>query len=194
MSLAVTPLTDDELDRLDDFFYSDAAPEESLDLIGVHGLLCAINIGPEAIPTEEWMEVIFNSEEPKWRDAGEKAEIEGLLLQLSKEIGSTLYNDEELDVPCELTIVPEDGEDLSDLVAWTQAFMEGVFLREEQWLDGPQADLAAELLLPFMVVSDLFEEKEIKQMRKDKSICAGMCAQIPELLVDMFLMFHAPEK
>ncbi|MCV6589806.1 MAG: YecA family protein [Marinobacterium sp.] len=194
MSYAVTPLTDDELDRLDDFFYSDAAPEESLDLIGVHGLLCAVNIGPEKIEADEWLDVIFNGEEPQWQSAGEKTEIEDLLLRLAKEIGSTLYNDEELDVPCDLTIVPEPGEDLSDLVAWTQAFMEGVFLREELWLDGPQADQSAELLLPIMVISDLFDEKEMKQMRKDKSICAGMCAQVPELLIDLFLLFHAPEK
>ena len=194
MSYAVTPLTDDELDRLDDFFYSDAVPEETLDLIGVHGLLCAINIGPEAIPQEEWMDAIFDGETPSWQSDEEKAEIEDLLARLSKEIASTLYNDEALDIPCELTIVPEKGEELSDLVAWTQSFMEGVFLREEQWLDGPQADLAAELLLPFMVISDLFEEKEMQQMRKDKSICAGMCAQLPELLIDLYLMFHAPEK
>jgi len=194
MSYAVTPLTDDELDRLDDFFYSDAVPEEALDLVGVHGLLCAINIGPETIPNEEWLGAIFNNEEPNWASPEEKAEIEGLLSNLSKELGSTLYNDQELDVPCELTIVPDEDEDLSDLVAWTQAFMEGVFMREEQWLDGPQAELAAELLLPFMVVSDLFDDRDLQQMRKDKSICAGMCTQIPELLVDLYLMFHAPEK
>lgn len=194
MSYAVTPLTDDELDLLDDFFYSDAVPEESLDLIGVHGLLCAVNISPEKIAPQEWLQAIFDGNEPKWQDAGQKAQIEGLLEQLNKEIGSTLYNDQELDVPCELSIVPEQGEEISDLTAWTQAFMEGVFLREEQWMEGPQEELAAELLLPFMVISDLFDEAEFTKMRKDKAICAAMCAQIPELLIDLYLMFHAPEK
>lgn len=194
MSYAVTPLTDDELDLLDDFFYSDAVPEESLDLIGVHGLLCAVNISPEKIEPPEWLQAIFDGNEPNWQDAGQKAQIEGLLEQLNKEIGSTLYNDQELDVPCELSIVPEQGEEISDLTAWTQAFMEGVFLREEQWMEGPQEELAAELLLPFMVISDLFDEAEFTKMRKDKAICAAMCAQIPELLIDLYLMFHAPEK
>lgn len=194
MSYAVTPLTDDELDQLDDFFYSDSVPEESLDLIGVHGLLCAISICPEQIPQQEWLDAIFDGQSPAWKDEQEKAQIEGLLAQLLKEITATLYNDQEPDVPCELTIVPDKGEDISDLTAWTQAFMEGVFLREALWMEGPQEELAAELLLPFMVISDLFEEAEFQKMRKDKAISAAMCSQIPELLIDLYLLFHAPEK
>ncbi|MBY4678723.1 YecA/YgfB family protein [Marinobacterium arenosum] len=193
MSLSVTPLTDDELDLLDDFLFSDAVSEETLDLIGVHGLLYAVNISPEPIARDEWLSVIFD-EQPNWESDAQKAKIEGLLEQLNKEISASLYSDEGVDIPCDLTLEPEEGEEVSDLVIWTQAFMEGVFMREEQWFSGAHEEAAAELLLPFMVVSDLFEEPEFQKMRNDKRIAAAMCAQLPELLIDLYLLFHAPEK
>ena len=50
------PLSDDELDRLETFIFSDVVSEDSLDLIGIHGFLCALNISPVPADEEEWMD------------------------------------------------------------------------------------------------------------------------------------------
>ena len=43
-------ITEDELDTLEEFLFSPAVSEEALDLIGAHGLLCAVNISPSDVP------------------------------------------------------------------------------------------------------------------------------------------------
>ena len=72
--------------------------------------------------------------------------------------------------------------------------MEGVFTQEEAWFSPKTEQDVAEMLLPVMVASELFEEEEITAIRDDEKLCAEMCAQIPELLIDLYLYFHAPEK
>ncbi|MFC6672556.1 YecA family protein [Marinobacterium aestuariivivens] len=190
------PLNDDELDRLEDFLFSEAVSEESLDLIGIHGLFCALAIAPEEVPEQQWLELLFDGE-PKWQSDAEKKEITALLRQWYQSISSDLYNDEEIDLPCDasLELDEEDREvGIAPLTLWAEAFMEGVFLHEELWFAPEREEQVAELLLPIMLASDLFDEDEIKQIRKDKRLSEQMVAQIPELLVDLYLVFHAPEK
>jgi len=195
MTLSSThALTDDELDQLEDFLYSDQVSEDSLDLIGAHGLFCALNISPTPIEEADLQALLFD-DEPQWSSEAQKATITDLLNRLYKEISSNLYSDGEIELPFELSLDPEDGEDIAPLAWWAQAFMEGVFTQEEAWFntDGAEQEVA-EMLLPIMVASDLFDEDDINKIRNDEKLCAEMCSQIPELLIDLYLYFHAPDK
>ncbi|EAR60936.1 YecA family protein [Neptuniibacter caesariensis] len=186
-------LTDAELDQLDDFLYSDQVSEDCLDLVGVHGLFCALNISPSPIAEETWMELVFDGT-PNWTSEEQQKEIMGLLKRFHQSIGANLYSDGEIELPCELSLDAEDDEDISPLAWWSQAFMEGVFNQEELWFGSKSEEEVAEMLLPVMVASDLFDEDDINKIRDDEKLCAEMCSQIPELLVDLYLFFHAPEK
>ena len=186
-------LTDAELDQLDDFLYSDQVSEDCLDLVGVHGLFCALNISPSPIAQETWMELVFDGT-PNWTSEEQQKEIMGLLKRFHQSIGANLYSDGEIELPCELSLDAEDDEDISPLAWWSQAFMEGVFNQEELWFGSKSEEEVAEMLLPVMVASDLFDEDDINKIRDDEKLCAEMCSQIPELLVDLYLFFHAPEK
>ena len=95
-------------------------------------------------------------------------------------------------MPCELTLITDNEE--SELEIWAQAFMEGVFMREDEWFgEGSDKEEAiAELMLPIMVASNLFEEKEFTEIRKNRVISEQMANEIPEILVDLYLLFHAP--
>ncbi|MGI1668894.1 MAG: YecA family protein [Neptuniibacter sp.] len=186
-------LTDDELDQLEEFLYSDHVSEDSLDLIGAHGLFCALNISPNPLEESDLQTLLFDSE-PKWASDDQKQTITALLNRLYAEIGTNLYSDGEIELPCELSLDPEEDDDISPLAWWSQAFMEGVFTQEEAWFNKGTEQDVAEMLLPIMVASDLFDEADINKIRDDEKLCAEMCAQIPELLIDLFLYFHAPEK
>ena len=59
-ALTHAELSDAELDELEDFLYSDAVSEDSLDLVGVHGLFTACNISPKAVSEQEWSELVFD--------------------------------------------------------------------------------------------------------------------------------------
>lgn len=186
-------LTDDELDQLEEFLYSDQVSEDSLDLIGAHGLFCALNISPNPLDEADLNTLLFDTE-PKWQSDEQKQKITNLLNRLYKEIGSNLYSDGEIELPCELSLDPEEDDDISPLAWWSQAFMEGVFTQEEDWFNKNTEQDVAEMLLPVMVASDLFDEDDINKIRNDEKLCAEMCAQIPELLIDLYLYFHAPDK
>ncbi|MET3999832.1 uncharacterized protein ABIE60_001825 [Marinobacterium sp. MBR-109] len=185
-------ITEEELDRLEEFLFSDAVSDEALDLIGAHGFLCALNISPEPVAESEWLEQLFDGE-PEWASAEEKTEILSLLRKLYQTIGNDLYNDQEILLPCELSLEPEEDEEMTELTIWAQSFMEGVFLKEEQWF-GEDEETVAGLLLPIMVASDLFEDEEIRDISDDRALREEMCVQIPEVLIDLYLHFHAPEK
>ncbi|MBT3147411.1 YecA family protein [Neptunomonas phycophila] len=186
------PLTDDELDLLETFIFSESVSEDSLDLIGIHGFLSAISICPEPVPTEEWQEAIFDGE-PNWSEPGQKDAISALLVRWKNEIHNSLYSDTELEMPCDLTL-ESDGDEEAELEIWAQAFMEGVFLREDAWFNEDKEEVTAELMLPIMVASNLFDEPEFTEIRNNKRLANQMANEIPDILVDLYLAFHAPEK
>lgn len=194
MSLSTfKPLSEDELDTLDDFLYSDAVSEDSLDIVGVHGLLSACIISPKSVPESTWLDLILDSE-PNWASVEQRDEILGLLRRFYATIELNLYSDQEVELPCDLTLVPEEDEEQSALTWWSQAFMEGVFINEKDWFEHQQEEQAAELLLPIMVISELFDDPEMTQMLSNEALCEEMAQQFPELLVDLYLLFHSPEK
>lgn len=192
MTANIALITEEELDRLEEFLFSPAVSDEALDLIGAHGFLCALNISPEPTAEAAWMEQLFDGE-PNWSSDNEKHEIQELLRKLYRTIGNDLYNDQEILLPCELTLEPEDDEDGTELTAWAQAFMEGVFQHEDAWF-GQEEETVAGLLLPVMVASDLFEDEDVEEINRDRALREEMAVQIPEVLVDLYLLFHAPNK
>ncbi len=192
MTAKIALITEEELDRLEEFLFSPAVSDEALDLIGAHGFLCALNISPEPIAEAEWLEQLFDGE-PEWSSEAEQSEIVELLRKLYRTIGNDLYNDQEILLPCELSLEPEDDEEMTELTTWAQSFMEGVFLKEDAWF-GQDEETVAGLLLPIMVASDLFEDEEVREISQDRSLREEMCVQIPEVLVDLYLNFHAPDK
>lgn len=183
-----TPLSEAEIDELEAFIFSDAVSEEALDYIGIHGLLLALAICPEQVPSQQWLEVIFDGL-PGYADDEQKQRIEGMLLREYAALTEELNQEEPPELPCDLVL--DDEEQL--LQAWAQAFMEGVFLREEQWFSQREEEVA-ELLLPIMLASELFDDPELLQMQKDRKLCQQLCQEIPELLTDLYLFFRVPEE
>lgn len=193
-TLKSTPLNDDELDRLEAFIFSDVVSEDSLDLIGIHGFLCALNISPRETEQSEWLSVLFDGE-PNWVNDQQRDDITSLLIRWKNTIRSDLYNDCELDMPCDLSLEPNETDDV-ELEIWAQAFMEGVFLNEEEWFSEgtDKEESVAELMLPIMVASNLFDEPEFTEIRDNENLADQMVNEIPDILVDLYLLYHAPEK
>lgn len=181
-----TPLNEDEVDLLESFLFSDAVSEEALDYPSLHGLLTAVAICPQQIPDAEWLESLFDGQ-PQYANAERQAQIEGLLQREYLGICEELDHEEPPELPCDLSL---DEDSL--LTVWCQGFMEGVFMREEAWF-GEQEEEVAELLLPIMIASELFEDDpELQKMRKDQSLIQGLCEEIPDLLTDLYLLFRVP--
>ena len=192
MNQSVALISEDELDQLENFLDSEAVAETALDLVGAHGLLCALNIAPVKVDESTWMTLIFD-ETPNWSSAEQQAEIENLLRKLNSTIANDLYSDQEIYLPCDLSLETEEEDEIPEITLWAEAFMEGVFSNEEAWFSDDEESVAG-LLLPIMVASDLFDEGEVKDIRKDRALSEEMCEQIPEILIDLYLQFNAPDK
>ncbi len=181
----------DQLQRLQQFLDADDLHDEALDYMAACGYLAALSVSPEEVSSEEWLAELF-AETPNYADDQQQADIVGTLEELKSRIARELASDEDLELPCELSL--GDEPDYSDLRSWCIGFMEGVFLREEAWFENDE-ELVSELLLPVMVGSGLFaEEPEFAEIDKDQDMVEDMMEHIPGVLTQLFLLFHAPEE
>ncbi|MEL0636824.1 MULTISPECIES: YecA family protein [Marinomonas] len=191
--MANQPLDDLELDTLEAFLESDRVHEECQNFVMAHGFLTALAICPITISEEQWLPVIFE-DTPKFESEKEEKHILQLLSRLSLEIQKELESEDEFVIPCEIEM-GSSAEELSELQEWTTGFMEGVFMTEKHWFDSEKEEVIAELLLPIMVASDLFDDEEVVQIRQSEKLTKSCIDQIPDVITDLFLVLRTePEK
>ena len=87
-----------------------------------------------------------------------------------------------------------ENYDNEALANWCTGFMVAHFLNEEAWFEANEQEVG-ELLLPILLASSLFDdEQEFKDIRKDSQLTEDMCSQIPEVLMELYLIFNSPEE
>ncbi|MCE8016407.1 YecA family protein [Halomonas sp. MCCC 1A17488] len=183
-------LEDDELERLDEFLDSERVDPDALDLISAHGFLVALAVAPREIEAAAWVAELFHGE-PSFTDDAERSEILGLLEKLRGNAIDTLEQGGLPELPFELTLdgsVPEE----TPIGDWCAGFMEGVFLDEAAWFEQDEETVAT-LLLPFMALSGLFDdEPDMADMTADTARLESLAAQLPDLVLDLYLHYRVP--
>ena len=167
-----------------------AVDEGTLDYHGVHGFITALTICPVELTQEETFDAIFDGT-PSIPES-DKIRLDELLSHVVMEIDRG-FNDEEkgFTLSCEEEL---DNHDDDALANWTIGFMVAHLLNEDSWFIQNEQEVC-ELLLPIMLASGLFDnEKEFKEIRKDQQLTEDMCSQIPEVLMELYLMFNSPEE
>jgi len=158
------------------------ASEDTLDYAATHGLVCAVVAGPE-IPEAEWLGAVFDGE-PDFPETGQGARCIELLRLLHEDVAHRFYGNDRIQLPCPLRPGHERLE------SWSVGFMEGVFLREEEWLGDGVDEQIPHLLLPVMVESDLIDLPETHEIRRNRVLREAMVKELPENLTDIYLLFH----
>lgn len=191
--MAHQPLDDLELETLENFLESDQVHEECQNFVMAHGFLTALAVCPSVIQEDQWLPVIFE-ETPTFDNEKQEKQILQYLARLFTDIQKELESEDGFMVPCELEMA-ESVEELSELQEWATGFMEGVFMTESHWFESEKEEVVAELLLPIMVASDLFDDEEVVQIRTSEKLTNSCIAQIPEVVTDLFLVLRTePEK
>ena len=110
--------------------------------------------------------------------------------KISDELKDNLMQGIDIDPPYSAEAKNEEKNHYEDCIAsWSAGFIEGFFHNEEAWfLKG--AEIAAELLLPIMSLSGLFESNEFQEIRSNDKLMCQFEEIIPEQLVDIFLFYH----
>ncbi|MEW6445474.1 MAG: YecA family protein [Pseudomonadota bacterium] len=131
MSNIPAPITDAEVEELENFLFSEQVPEESMTLSEIDGFLTALAVGPAVVPPSEWLPVIWQGEGPVFESPTEVERVLGLLLALNARIVETIQKDELAPM---FNIEPQDdGSELMTPDGWCWGFMQGVLLREDDW-------------------------------------------------------------
>lgn len=159
--------------------YLDARQDDALTWVETHGLLCALACGPQ--PASGWQALVSEEDLPDG--------IADALEALRQRLHSRLGLGESLTLPCRLD--PYEDNEGRDLASWCTGFMAGVTAMEESWHEGGDERLV-EKLLPFLLISGLDEDPELDRLWQDSRLVRQMALGIPDLIEELFLLFHAP--
>lgn len=139
------PLTERELDALDDLLAPGVARGVAMPLAALHGFLAGVACAPEPIAEERWLPVALGADLGK-ADAATREQATALLLALRHEIESGLLAEHGIE-----PILDEDDRRRPDFRQWARGFLKGAALAAPSW-EAAGAEDAERLLLPFVLV------------------------------------------
>lgn len=144
------PLSDEELDELEDFLSSDTVPDTTMNLYALDGYLTALAVGPRPQLPDHWLPRVWGEGEyPAFASMEEAQRVMELLLrQLSGIIGQLQEAPEQF----EPLLYEHQMEGRSYLIPdeWCRGFMQAVDAASADWaplLGGPAGDLLVPILM-----------------------------------------------
>lgn len=157
--------------------------EVSLTWVETHGLITAMAVGPSIV--ENWFDICRQDDEPL------PLAVREALTKLLQLLASQIAAEDGISLPCKLD--PYEDLEGSDLASWCLGFMSGVAMGEADWYPESKEEEAAQLLLPFVLIAGLDEDPELDELWQNTKVVREMAVNIPGLLEELFLLYHAPE-
>ncbi len=178
-------LNNDEIEALEDILFAEPWGEESLDFFGLHGVVCASVVGPRALDSTDMFRLATGLESVSSKDV--PATFATLTGKLAQGLAHALDMGQSLELP-----EPEDGDPMNALENWCAGFVDSFLEHEDDWLAGDESG-TAELMVPMLTLSGLFDDEDFRRAREDEKLVQQMTDAIPDALTDLYLRFHAPE-
>lgn len=129
------PLSDAEIDELDDFLMSEGMPENSMDISTLDGFFAALVLNPDIIMPSEYLPWIWDMEEgedaPAFASLEQANHILELIMRYYNGVLTAIGNDDF--APLFYTLAQEDDSEFFDAEGWCMGFMHGVFLFVDPW-------------------------------------------------------------
>tara|TARA_R110001606_G_scaffold21302_9_gene75332 strand:- start:16778 stop:17308 length:531 start_codon:yes stop_codon:yes gene_type:complete len=148
--------------------------------VELHGLICALAVGPCDGPGDFAAALEMELDEP----------VTQALEELRARTITDMLSGERVMLPCLLD--PYREEDGADLASWCAGFLSGMILHEERWY-GEQEEDVAMMLLPVMLISGLDDDPALDELWNDTALVRQMANGLPDLLEELLLHFQGPE-
>jgi uncharacterized protein len=178
MDLA-NPLTDEELDELDDFLMSEATGEDAMDISMLDGFLTALSIGPNNLPPSQWLPVVWGSS-MAWQSQAQANRMTTLVLRHANDILLYLRGEPESFDPL-LYQREKDGRTISIIDEWCTGFVRGMALDEEGWRPLMEAEEGEDMLYPILLYgtetgwAELEAHPELESRHEEYVASLGEC-------------------
>jgi uncharacterized protein len=132
------PLSDEEIEELDDFLLDAEGIDESMNVSMLDGFLTALICAPKLILPSEWMRWVWDTEHgkdsPNFSTEDEASRILSMLMRHMNDITRTLSQAPEYYEPLLLENI-NSGNPIPILDEWCMGFVKGMSLDEEGWSD-----------------------------------------------------------
>lgn len=153
-----TPLSAQELDRLETLLASGVFHGEAMPLDALQGLFFAIASAPDPVLPSRWMPVALGPV-PDYASADDAQHAMELVMHFYNECVRAASTDD-----FELILYPREGGG-EDLATWCSGYLEGVDLCEPDWYEVGDPEEVDELLFPFIVLAGELPAKEQRRFK-----------------------------
>lgn len=174
-----------EIEALEDILFAEPWGDEAVDFFGLHGVVCASVVGPVTLDADDIF-ALASGVEPSSSVTTPEA-FRATVDKLAREMTQALDMGQTLELP-----EPEDGDPMNALENWCAGFVDTFIEHEDAWLEVDEKE-AADLLVPMLTLSGLFEDEDFQKVRSDETLAARMSDAIPDSLTDLYLLYHAPD-
>ncbi len=133
--------------KLAKFLASDKRPEGTMTLTELYGFLYAVCASPEPVKPEEWMPVVFNGGDPRYKSEEKQAKIEAALLSVHGEVNEQIQL-EQPSLPERCTVLSPPMANFngaSSLAYWADGFYDGYDWLSNVWQSSIKGDLRVTL-------------------------------------------------
>ncbi|BFN14645.1 MULTISPECIES: YecA family protein [Marinobacter] len=179
-------LSNSDIEALEDILFAEPWGDHALDFFGFHGVVCASVIGPVSLKAEDLFRLATGTDQLP--DTGIPDTFTHCVNELARDMAHALDMGQPLELP-----EPEDGDPMNALENWCAGFVDTFLEHEEAWLQAADEDEVADLMVPMLTLSGLFEDEDFQKVRNDEKLSAKMAEAIPDSLTDLYLLFHAPD-
>ncbi len=175
-------LSNSDVEALEDILFADPWGDDALDFFGLHGVICASVVGPVSLNGEAIFQLATGV------DTLPASGIPEVFTQTVERLRKHLTGSLDLGQPLELP-EPEDGDPMHALENWCAGFVDAFMENEDEWLGTNEAEIG-ELLIPMLTLSGLFEDEDFQKVRESEKLSTQMAEAIPDVLTDLYLLFH----
>lgn len=179
-------LTNSDIEALEDILFAEPWGDHALDFFGLHGVVCASVIGPVRLKFEDQFKLATGAD--ALPDSGVPEIFRHCVEHLARDMVQALDMGQALELP-----EPEDGDPMNALENWCAGFVDTFLDHEEAWLEAASEEEVADLMLPMLTLSGVFDDEDFQKVRSDDKLAGRMAEAIPDSLTDLYLLFHAPE-
>jgi uncharacterized protein len=161
--------------------------EDALDYMGCLGALAAFVITPKDISIKNITDHVLD-EAVNALNETQTTQLHQAIETILHDIQLQLEGEHEVHLPW---MEEEDDEDA--IISWAAGMVEVVLAYEDLWMSKQHEEDATQLLMPIFTISGILEE-ETQDISTNDQLFSQWIEEIPELLIDLFLLFRVEEE